>query len=110
MTIKRGRWAARIPGLRWGGQQEPKGPLVHSGFDVGGKDESAMLVSTRLPSGRILFTPIKRPTQEEAQAMLAGYRMTFPSPFTLGPRKIGKSPALAMPYGLNKSVDEPDAT
>lgn len=100
------------------------------GFDFGRKDESAMVLATHLPSGRILFTPIRPPTKEEIAAALDGYRMVFSS-FHLAPhhksladalqlgetvietgmaRKIGKSPALAAPYGANKSVDEPDAT
>lgn len=83
MTIKRGRWAAHVPGLRWGGQQMPKGPMVtldleSYGFDPGRKDESAMVVAVRLPSGRLLYTPIKPPTKEEAEKQLEEYRALFP--------------------------------
>lgn len=47
MTIKRGRWAARVPGLRWGGQQIPREPrmtLDIESFDVGYKDVSSFVV------------------------------------------------------------------
>lgn len=86
MTIKRGRWAGRIPGLRWGGQQvrrEPSALLDFEtrsfvGFDPGRKDESAAVVAVRLPSGRLLYTPIKPPTKEEAESMMKEYRRVFP--------------------------------
>lgn len=86
MTIKRGRWAGRIPGLRWGGQQVKREPSAlldfetqsFVGFDPGRKDESAMVVAARLPSGRLLFTSIKPPTKEEAEKQLEEYRALFP--------------------------------
>ena len=48
------------------------------GFDPGRKDEGAMVITTRLPSGRILYTPIKPPTKEEVDSMLADFRRVFP--------------------------------
>lgn len=86
MTIKRGRWAARIPGLRWGGQQVRRELLAmldfetrsFVGLDLGRKDEGAMVIATRLPSGRVLYAPIKPPTKEEAESIMKEYRMVFP--------------------------------
>lgn len=71
MTIKRGRWAARIPGLRWGGQQVPRGPRVvldfeSFGFDVGHKDATAFVVAMKEGDGPVKIYPY----QEAAITML----------------------------------------
>lgn len=131
MTIKRGRWAARVPGLRWGGQQIPREPrmtfdLESYGFDPGRKDESAMVVAARLPSGRLLFTSIKPPTKERSKffpgvaasngaAMgRAGFAgdcgMTIKRgrwTATISPKRRENCPILGRP---KTALDEPDVT
>lgn len=58
MTIKRGRWAARIPGLRWGGQQVRRESSAILGLDPCRKDESAIVV---LKGGRLIYSGIVKP-------------------------------------------------
>lgn len=94
--IKRGRWAAHVPGLRWGGQQVQKGPMVtldleSYGFDPGHKDFSAFVVAVATEEGFKVY-----PYQQVfIDALMRGDDLRFPVRRPRGPNIQNLRPHLS---------------